>query len=333
MAIKQFKHKYELRFGQPISFYTESREGLFPNEIQVSEQNPLFDINYYLKSLEGKAVLLTEHNISFRIRKSKDVGEESTVTIYNMSDKTRAFLDKWLGSTAEPPLLLKAGYETDSSLPLLFQGNVVSVKEEYNGHTRATTVSLRSGTQAIKEAFTTRSYRAGVRASDVIRDLVTDLRLPRGTLKFADNEKSSDKPIVAQGNTVDFLRRFSKANGYNVWIEDGTINVIPQNYAIANTSDKALNVSSAIGNLLGSPAITNTGTEKTENQNGIRQALTIKLTLHGNVKIADKINLTSKYHNGVYGVEGITHNGDYEGNNWTTELEIVPIDGWEVRSE
>jgi hypothetical protein len=326
---EQFIHKYVLEFGQPISFY-----GLQPEQFSVADSNTkvVGEINDYMPATSDQAVQLTKHNISFQIDKSKDAGKESTLTIYNISDETRKFLEQHQGNN--PSLLLRAGYETDTEIPIIFKGEVITSSDVFQGNTRITTLQLKSGATNLKEAYTVKSYRAGTRVEDIIKYTVGDLKLPYGTLYFPRGNdvriQTINKPVIINNPTKEFLRKFCTDNGYKFWIEDGTVNVLPDNYVI-RAGEFVFDIS-ADTNMIGSPSISDTDAAASEKQSGNRSNITVKTTLNGAYTLGAKVNITSKFHNGVYEILGITHSGTFEGSDWYSDLVLKAVDGWEVRS-
>lgn len=318
---EQFLRKYKAQFGQPISFY----EGVV---IPQRPQSPTVDnVSAYLTNPK-EGVELTQHNMSFNITKTKEGASESSITFYNLSDNTRMFLEQY--QKKNPLILLEAGYETDNTLPLLFQGEVIDVKDSFSGHTRVTALTLKSGASNIKEAYSVRSYRAGTSIQTIVRDVIKDMKLPEGTVFF--NKDGSDilidKPVVVNASSMDWVRKFAKQYDLNVWVEDGVANVLPKNF-VQKAGEFVHQISTVTG-MIGSPTLANGETGLQERQPANKQTLNVNTILNGTYKIGDKVALTSKYYSGVYEIETITHIGTYEGGEWKSSLQIKPVDGWEI---
>jgi hypothetical protein len=326
---EQFLHKYVLEFGQPVSFYSaESPTGVGLLSATTSQTNA---IQYANVKADG-AIRLTQHNLTFSIVKGKDSTKETTFSIYNISDNVRKFLEQNNGK--KPMLVFRAGYETEldvianPELPILFAGEVIQVTDTFNGTTRKTDITCASGTTAIQEAYSIKSYRAGTKPSDIVRQVMKDLKLPEGTVYFPANmEVAIQKPVVYTGPSIEFLRKFGKEQGIKVWIEDGAVNAVPTDI-IAGSYTKAFKINSVL-NMIGSPSVKTADVSQTENSSGNRQNITVKTTLNGAYSIGAKVVLESKYHNGSYEIESVQHDGTYEGDEWSSTLELKPIDGWE----
>ena len=323
---EQWLHKYVLEFGQPVSFYTGQGSNFrAPLSVEAQGTYDPTKINNYLKD-DTSAVRITEHNITFRISKSKEGSKESSLTLYNISDATRKYLEQNQGN--KPIIVLYAGYQSDVNLPLIFQGEIISMTERKEGATRITELVLKSGATNMTEAYTVRSYRAGTKFETIINDAINDLKLPKGTLilpKGNNVEAVLPKAVIVNNPTKDFLKRFCAANGYRFWIEDGCANVSP----LQPQADGAVAfLISSSTNMIGSPTLASE-TPVMEKQAATRQDIKLKTTLNGAYSIGAKVQVESNYHSGVYEITGIEHTGTYEGNEWFSNLELKPIDGWE----
>lgn len=326
--MEQLNHKYELSFGQPVSFYGEDRRT--PALANIS--NPQ-DLSNYVNTNSTTGLILTDHHIEFELSKTKEAGKVSKITIYNASDLVRLYLESKQGEA--PLIILKAGYETEvnentgDGLKLLFQGEVFRVEEVFEGVNRKTVILLKSGFRSMNEAFTSRSYKSGTKASTIVRDMLKDLNVPEGTTYYADlDEITLKKPYIAQGKTFHLLRSLLPEYNTRFWYEDGTANILPDNYS-ETRNRQVLEINA--NNLIGSPAPKSNATIKQEKEDGTRVALRLKTTLNGSYQIGNLVSLVSRQYEGVYEIEGISHKGSYEGHEWYSELEIKPIDGWEVR--
>lgn len=317
---EQFLHKYRVQFGQPISFY---QGVVIPQQPQSSDK-----VSAYLNNPK-EGVELTQHNMSFNITKTKEGASESTATFYNLSDNTRLFLEQY--QKKNPLFLLEAGYVTDDEIPVLFQGEVIDVKDSFSGNTRTTQLTLKSGASNIKEAYSVRSYRAGTSVQTIVKDVIKDMKLPEGTVFFNKDGTDIliDKPVVVNAASMDWVRKFGQRYDLNVWVEDGVANVLPKNF-VQKAGEFVHQISSS-SNMIGSPTLANGETGTQERQAANKQVLNVTTTLNGSYKIGDKVALTSKFFNGVYEIETITHSGTYEGSDWQSTLQIKPVDGWEIR--
>jgi hypothetical protein len=336
---EQFNHKYSLEFGQPISFYGANADTNFksvPFSVDYTKDQSKVS-TYSDKSTGDNGVRLTSHNMSFSIKKGKDASTDNSITIYNISDSVRKFLEQNNGK--KPLIILRAGYESDltqpllpvvkdTELPIIFNGEVIQVVDTFDGTTRKTELTCTTGTTAIQEAYSVRSYRAGTKPSEIINDVLKDMKLPVGTYYLPKNmDIGIEKPVAFSNPSIEFLRRYGKDNGYKVWFEDGAVNILSTTERSPVTA-VGFKISSGT-NMIGSPSVKTADVATTEKKEGNRQNITVTTTLNGAYSIGAKVELDSKYHKGVYEIESISHNGTFEGSDWNSQLELKPVDGWE----
>lgn len=330
---EQFNHKYSLEFGQPISFYGANADTNFtsvPFSVDYTKEQSKVS-TYFEKKKGDNGVRLTSHNMSFSIKKGKDASTENSITIYNISDTVRQFLEQNNGK--KPLIVLRAGYESDinglvTELPILFNGEVIQVVDTFDGNTRKTELTCTTGTTAIQEAYSVRSYRAGTKPSQIVADVLKDMKLPVGTFYLPkDMDVGIEKPVAFSNPSIEFLRRYGKDNGFKIWFEDGAVNILSttERPPVTTTAFKI----SSDNNMIGSPSVKTADVAQTELKSGNRQNVTVTTTLNGAYSIGAKVELKSKYQNGVYEIESITHNGTYEGSDWNSQLELKPVAGWE----
>lgn len=330
----QLNHKYELLFGQPVSFYSRTTEQ--PN---FSSQTPLTS-NGLLQTLDpqvvpiitdtkdAKGLRLTEHQITFQVVKSKESGKQTTITVYNISDRVRQYLEMKAGTA--PAIVLYGGYETDNDLPLLFQGEVHKVKDSFNGHTRITEILCKTGYRNLAEAYTVKSFRGGVKLSTVITGVLQDLRMPVGTMYIPKElDIIIDKPTAISSVTRDWLDKTTKGLGLKMFVEDGTVNILPDNF-VERDGKFVFEISSENSNLIGSPSLVDDNSGTPEKASTTKESIKVTTPLNGSYQIGNMVSLKSRYYTGIYEIEAITHNGDYEGGNWMSELQLKPTNQWEI---
>ena len=250
---ERMHHAYELLFGQPISFKegavtfsdstpteqdianekTKDNTKLITGELlrkdgkpKTFRQNPNLLAQFFEED-KFKGVRLTQHQITFRIPKgSSDDGGE--IVLYNITDNVRQTLVQY--GTNLPTVQLKAGYITQVELPLLFQGEVTKIVETFEGPTRVTRLSVKTGSTNIKEAYTVRTFKAGTSLDTIIRTLIGDMKLAYGTIYLPRSESGEiviDKNFLVNGHVYSALKRFEREYGLQIFLDNGTVNVTP----------------------------------------------------------------------------------------------------------
>ena len=299
--------------------------GLAPN----TSLNPLDSF----ANIAPKGVRMTDHHITFSIEVSKDNGNPSKITLYNISDDTRGYLESKQGDKIA--ITLKAGYVTDSELPVIFNGEIINVLDKFEGVNRITELVCSSGSSSIQEAYTVRTFKAGTKVSEIFDSVMADLKLPKGTVYYPKGNnfviETIQKPIVVSAPAYEVFKKLSKTFEYSAWIENGTVNVLPKHYVLKQ-GEFIFKISNQTG-MIGSPTATNNEVDATEKTNGTRMAVQVTTTLNGAYTIGGKVALESKFHNGVYEIVTVTHNGSYEGGQWSSSLDLKPVDGYEIRKD
>lgn len=325
----QLNHKYKLTIGFPAKW-----KSVYNTPPVTSDITGLGDSLSNLANkvsratlVDGtnKAIAITDHDMSFTINFSKDESNPSTITIYNMSPSTRKFLESVSGDKAM--IMLEAGYETDSSLPVLFNGEIISISETKQSTSRVTTLTLGSGTLNTKEARTSRSYKTGTPVETIFKDLISDLNISQGIIKLAKIGDSIARPLAHVGSTYTFLKQLSKDFKLKTFIQNNTINILPE--SMEYDGQYVFEIS-ADTNMIGSPTIASKDEAKTANDSGTRQAVEVVTTLNGAYQVGANVVLDSLYHKGVYTITDLTHDG-VRGSTWQSKLTLTPVDGYEVR--
>lgn len=261
---QRYLRQYRLTLGLPLSFYQDAvkqeaysdprerqqRELFFRrDEILSGRRNPSadaiinqkdrtrFETFYQNQQLlankfeEGdfNGVVIEGLNFSFDLAKG---GDESTnrIKLYNITDKTRSFLNQY--GKALPIVQLEAGYSTDKTLPIVYKGEVIGVNDVWEGSTRVTTLTVKAGASAIKEAYTIRSFKKGTTLETIVREVIGDMKLDYGTIfipRIDERAIAIDKNYYLQCKSVDGLKRLCTENDLDMVIEDGKVNVLPKN--------------------------------------------------------------------------------------------------------
>jgi len=342
----KFQYAYKLTIGAVLN--VKDLLGTGPDyESRGIPFKKQVDLNTYAQREEtssNKAFLFTEHQIQFSISKDDSSDpNDSTITLYNLSDNTVNYLDQ--NYENHVVVKLEAGYVNDQ-IKLLFLGTLQRMEDNFEGDTRKTTLYLTDGKSNIQEAYSSRSYPKGTSHNTIANDLVQDLGLPKGQVS---NFNSMSKTLSARsfsGNTHQLLKEICVQNKHDYHIQDGTVNIIP--------TDKRLKKQCAYltpdTGLIGSPspladpkqkAITKSSTSttssidakgnvtwhkakkpRTYNLGGI----SFKCLLDGAITVGASVYIKSKNYDGAFKITKVQHDGDYEGNNWTTTCDAYAVE-------
>lgn len=282
-------------------------------------------------------------NIEFEVKKdnSKEPNK-GYVTIYNLSDSAVSYLDA--NQRESLAVILEAGF--DGQNEVLFSGTVEFVQDNWEGNTRTTKMILGDATNNLMTAKTSRSYKKGTPLDTVLNDLISDLKLPVGrVVKFG--AQTLQYSMAFSGNASSNLDRLAKNTGSTFSVQDGAVYWTKVGKRFA----RAVYEISAESGMHDSPSPQNPepakrrlekkkkskskkkNTPKTSGQIKEDAGLTVTTELNGAIIPESTIYLKSKKYTGFYKVVALTHKGQLEGGDWTTELWIAETRGGVVEEK
>src|SRR5690606_9309413 len=134
------------------------------------------------------------------------------IKIYNLSDDTIARIKRGQN------LILNAGYVGD--VGTIFAGDITKVVTEWEGTDKITRIVAGDGAEAWLNATVSKTYRPGIRASQIIRDIIGGFGLEIGTIRLAEDVTYSNGRSVhgklrqvLQGIVQDCKSKMTITNG------------------------------------------------------------------------------------------------------------------------
>lgn len=238
----RFIRKYKLTIGTPLSFYSsdvaetpfadisESKIRGFSVEDRIKYENNFTNSRFLYDKFSTdsfNAIEIEDLHIDFHIEEAE--GEDTSyITIYNASEKTLGYF-KNIGKLPTA-VKLECGYITDKELPLIFQGEATHIVDKFEGATRQTKIIVKSGASNIKEAYSIRAYKKGTTLEKIVKDLISDMKLPYGTVyipRVNENAIAIDRNFYANGKTWDTLKTLVGQFDLKVLIARTAVNVFP----------------------------------------------------------------------------------------------------------
>jgi len=302
------------------------------------------NIEKYANTNRGEAYLIRDLHIDFSIKKdnSKEPNK-GYVTVYNLSDE----VVNYLGANQRESLavLLKAGYNDEEKL--IFSGTVEFVEDNFPNETRETKFILGDGTLNLTTATTARSYRKGTPVNNVLNDLITDLKLPKGRVVDFGSD-TIDHSMAFTGNASQNLANLAKNTGSTFSVQDGAVYWTREGSRFSNVMFEI----SEEGGMVGTPTVKQPSAakkalkakakakagvkpkaSKKKKEHDIKEdvGLTVTTLLNGAILPESTVYLNTRYHKGFYKVAELTHKGGYESGDWTTELGLVETRGQLIR--
>lgn len=172
--------------------------------------------------------------------------------IYNLSPDKRAALTK----AKRPGVAVSAGYK--GKITQIYYGQALHVRHERRDGDIVTTISTNDSGDKAQTARVHKSFKAGTKAGEVLKELTKALGVKVGNLNSAVQKLNTGKgaSIYIEGCTIDghaphYLTELCRTAGLEWSIQDGTLQVLDIGKALAA---RAIVLDES--NLIGTPAIT-----------------------------------------------------------------------------
>lgn len=183
---------------------------------------------------------------------------------------------------------LYAGYQTAR---MIFTGDLIAggVESSMEGADMRTSISAKDGGDAYLRAAVNESFDAGVSYQEVVDVIAQATGLPLGSVSVPDGQISEG--LVLSGTVRDVMDRLSLSISAQWSIQDGALQILPPSEP---RDDRAIVVSVEQGNLVGSPAMEDTG-------------LSVTAFADGRFLPGGRVLLTSRDHSGDYRISSLEH--------------------------
>lgn len=219
--------------------------------------------------------------------------------IYNLKESTRRliFHERWQ-TLDYRQIVLRAGYESDRPLPVIFQGNLVSALSYRSGPDWITEIEAFDGGFGILNGQVSQTYPAGVGARDVMRSLMQTM--PKVLLgAIGEFSRDSSRGLSLSGNSWNYLGQL--AGGGDAFIDGEQANVIQRDEYVQKI--EGITVLNSATGLIGA-------------QRRFKHRVDATMIFEPRVSVGQKIRLESSesVNNGDYKVMGITHRGIISGS-------------------
>lgn len=308
-----FNRKYELYFGTPSLEKSEYKN--IPVAIKGS----------YTEFDPSKAVMV--NNLQFKAtitRTSKGTSANTDSTnfeIYNLSKETRKYAEQ-----EGALIILKAGYDYDTDLPILYAGQIKSVGTTAEGPNTITKIVAGDAYIPQKNARISKYYPPFVSKAEIIKDLALSLPgVGEGVFATATLErKYYNSGFSASGKTTEVLSRICKAEKHEYVIENSRVYIRPL-YVGTSTEDFArLNarvLQFRSNQIKRGSGKMNDNTKDLSNQQTTKAGYKFILFLEGRVRASSFVQVLDGDLEGIYKVVGVKHTLDWRGQAWDTEIE------------
>lgn len=279
------------------------------------------DRQYVLQVGQGKGsgILITGLHISFKVSKGGDnkrKTNKASVKIYNLSEEHQKYM--------EAPFVectLSVGYG-DAGLYRLFAGQATVVGTEKQGTETVTEIQIDTLYTELNHKTVSKTAPAGVNIKGVIETLVKEME---GVSRVVFSGKNITKSFVdgypLVGSPRQIMNEIGEAFEIEWQVDDGVMYIQDSGTSYMTDKTKAFKISENSG-LIDRPYF-----DQIEKQRGkkdklraARNGLKLKILLNPALVAGSIIYIEYGDKTGYYKIERLTHNGDYFGNEWCTEI-------------
>lgn len=263
-----------------------------------------------------------------RLKFSIDKGSENnankgTISIYNLSQDTRNFVEK-----SGLFVILKAGFQ--DAISTIFSGDILKGKHERSGPDITTTLECGDGEFALRDAIVNIGLGPGAKNTQVIEMAVAAITAFSVSRGFTETIPSTtyNQGFTYSGPAKALLKEQLKAVGMEFHIQDGELNIMTpdktdQQIAVEVTPDTGL---------VGFPTKTPEGVDFTCLLNPfLRPGRAVKIEskqFQGAFGSQSGVASASVVHSGsVVRVRRVVHEGDTDDGTWLSKVECVSVGG------
>jgi hypothetical protein len=254
------------------------------------------------------SVTIRDLRIRFEIDKNLDKEpNRAVIEIYNLAERSRALVQK-----PRIHVRLEAGF--DGETERIFSGDLRFAYSKRDATEWVTRLECGDGERAIRHARLNRSYRAGVTARDLVKEVAKQFGL-----KAKVTGKEFDRQFVAglalHGSASRALTAAMARFGMTWSIQDGQLVILRD---LDTVDDAPIVVSSDTG-MIGSPELASPEKPKKP------PTLHASISLHPAIQPGGRIDVQSRSVEGLFKVESCRHIGDTHGSEWETSVEAKPL--------
>jgi hypothetical protein len=263
---------------------------------------------------EGSGLLVDNLRISFAVEKSLEkFPNNSTIKIYNLSASSRAFIEN-----EKSVVVLKAGYGTAKKG--IFTGDIAMVSHRQEGPDIVTNVEAGDGLSSFINSRIDISMAPGSTVRNVIDVLKNAFGVVSGEIQGLNQDREYLNGHTMSGPVRDELDNLAETDGLEWSIQDNKLQMLPRN---SGASLPAFLLNASTG-LIGTPYKTKIVNDSIlskkdgkEKENGLH---CVSL-LNGEITPGRLLRIETKLLTGTFKVVRVRHFGDFEGNEWFSEVE------------
>jgi hypothetical protein len=261
----------------------------------------------------GTQISIKDLRVSFAIDKNLEkYPNNSQFQIYNLSSKTRSFVEKENGI-----IILRAGY--GETLKGIFIGDIVTVTHKQDGPDIITTIEAGDGLSGFMNGKIDISFAPGATNRNILDVITNATGFAQGSIVGLNQGKQYLNGTTLSGPVSKHLDDITSQNNAEWSIQNGQLQIIPRNGTTENT---AILLNKENG-LIGTPyknKIINVSLLSKKDGKTLDAGIHCVSLLNGDINPGSAIKIESRFLNGIFKVVQVKHFGDNYGQPWYSEI-------------
>lgn len=298
---------FEKRGHDKVSSMVEAMKG-WETALATSNSKPTGQFGRVVKIQTNRGLTITnELDLEFEVPfDDNTTANEAIITIYNLTKTTIERLKP------DDEITITAGYGSDTGV--IFSGVISTVKTKWSGQDKETTITAVDDVNLKERDVKSISFKAGVKASYILKTLVGKLSLPVAVFK-TKRDHTYTEAVTVSGGLMSAIEQYAEVCGVSAYINKRKIYV--RHLTEGDNLNFTVNVDTG---LIDSPEefteeISNE--DYTDTINGV----TFKMLLEHRVTTASIITLKSRDHSGKLRVREGKH--ICNGSDFYTEITAI----------
>ena len=281
------------RKNKTISSMVKAMQG-WETAIAATNEKPTGQFGRVVKIKTASGLTITnELDLEFEVPFDDDAeANEATIKIYNLTKKTIGLLK------TDEEVSISAGYGSDTGV--IFVGVISSVKTKWTGRDKVTTITAIDDVKRKERDVDSISFKAGVKASYVLKTLVGKLNLPIAVFK-TKRDHTYTEAVTVSGGLMSSIKQYAEVCGVSAYINKRKVYV----RHLSDGDDLGFTVKVDTG-LIDSPEEFTEEISNEDYQETVK-GVTFKMLLEHRITTASIINLQSRDFNGKYRVREGKH--------------------------
>lgn len=275
-----------------ISRMIDAVKGL-EQSIASSYSAPTGQFGRVVKIQTGGLTIDNTLDVEFTVPFDDDTeANEAEIKVYNLKDATIRRMK------TDQEISITAGYGKDTGV--IFSGVITTIKTRWSGQDKITTITALDSQDLKERDVESISFKAGVKASYVLKTLVSKLGLPIAVFQTKRDHTYTDA-VTVSGGLMSAIKQYAEVCGVSAYINKRKVYV----RHLTDGDNLGFTVSTDTG-LVGSPE---EFTEEidTEDYTDVVNGVKFKMLLEHRVTTAGIIKLKSRDYEGSYRVREGRH--------------------------